>query len=91
MLKLTVINGVIYFFLSQEFLTNAVKAQFNDIRDKNFKDVKLMQIKIQDDSWPEKVEKFGVDISGINQKLSVNKTDALFLASGNKNNVVSIE
>ncbi|XP_074102503.1 aspartyl-tRNA synthetase, mitochondrial [Cotesia typhae] len=73
--------------MGAEFLTNAVKAQFNDIRDKNFKGVKLMQIKIQDDSWPEKVEKFGVDISGMNQKLSVNKTDALFLASGSKNNV----
>lgn len=67
-----------------------MKAQLNDIRDKNFKDVKLMQIKIQDDSWREKVEKFGVNIYGMTQRLSVNKTDALFLAYGSKNNAVSI-
>ncbi|XP_057325212.1 aspartate--tRNA ligase, mitochondrial [Microplitis mediator] len=69
-----------------EHLTAAVKAQLSDIRDKNFKDVKLMQIKIQDDSWREKVEKFGINIYGMTQQLSVNKTDALFLASGSKNN-----
>lgn len=63
----------------------------NDIREKKFIDVKLIQTKISGDSWQNKLEKIGLDVNNLMSKIDINPNDTLFIAWGNKNATVRIK
>ncbi|XP_044006691.1 aspartate--tRNA ligase, mitochondrial-like isoform X2 [Aphidius gifuensis] len=65
-------------------LTSSTKNQFNKIKETNYKDAKLIQIKISDD-WESKINNIGLDSSALSSVLKIKNKDALFIAIGAKN------
>ncbi|XP_015117567.1 aspartate--tRNA ligase, mitochondrial [Diachasma alloeum] len=66
-----------------EFLTNSVKTQLTKlIREFNYKEVSLNQIKISGDNWPEKLHKTDLDVLKLKSKLNIQENDAVFIAHG---------